>query len=706
MDITMLDDAGQKSVLYFNGPPRFKCPKPRCQQFSAGFSDRKTRDTHVDKHTRPFKCPKEGYPARLTGFSTQVDCDRHLQRLHPDNITTQLLFPTSNRRKVNIFTACKENKFDVVRELIRGGVGVNQPQKVHGYITPLILAARHGNVLICQYLVQHGARVYPSNSTDYREKALPLGSLGEAILRQDYEVFRVLVEAAGKNEKSNFIRRSLFPTLKDYIRLALARDAAEILQDLLSWYRTPTDVLWDTILDDQWDWECNEATAHCLVSGEMSDSDRYRICRSHWKNGETLLHIAVQAKSVNIVRALLDSGASANVPDQYGRSPIRTSCADVDVKFDDCLGILLEYTDDPNHTNQDGETVLQAALRHDRMRAVEMLFPTDTDPDSQDQNGETITQAAQHGHTEVFRRLLKKLGHRITREHAWYIFLLAARNGHMNVVKNLLQYGVGLSVEDDGWAMLEWAGQNQHEDVVKFLLVSEMGLGLKEADLISLKGAIQDRKVDAVKMLLVKVMGRRTSTGNNRNVLLCAFQLGYADAATLLLESDVSNTAMAHAWRTLDWAVQHGRADVVEIMLDKGVGTSIDVNVVLAVAAQYGNTDVMKLALQRKIDPDHVLPKTERTPLFLAAMNGHTEAVKTLLSTGKVDVNFKDKWDGMTPLSWAAKGGHKSIVELLLNTNAVNITSVNKRRMTPQMYAEKNGHEEVTKLLRSFLSMI
>jgi ankyrin repeat protein len=63
-----------------------------------------------------------------------------------------------------------------------------------------------------------------------------------------------------------------------------------------------------------------------------------------------------------------------------------------------------------------------------------------------------------------------------------------------------------------------------------------------------------------------------------------------------------------------------------------------------------------------------------RTPLLWATQNGYEAVVKLLLATGKVQVDFKDKY-GRTPLSWATQNGHEAVVKLLLATGKVEVDS-------------------------------
>jgi Ankyrin repeats (3 copies) len=82
--------------------------------------------------------------------------------------------------------------------------------------------------------------------------------------------------------------------------------------------------------------------------------------------------------------------------------------------------------------------------------------------------------------------------------------------------------------------------------------------------------------------------------------------------------------------------------------------TELDDKILLAFLLKTGKDDI-----------DSKDTKDGRTPLWLAAREGHEAVVKLLLETGKVDVDSKDTTDGGTSLWWAARGGHEAVVKLL-----------------------------------------
>ncbi|KAL2808196.1 hypothetical protein BJX63DRAFT_42789 [Aspergillus granulosus] len=107
------------------------------------------------------------------------------------------------------------------------------------------------------------------------------------------------------------------------------------------------------------------------------------------------------------------------------------------------------------------------------------------------------------------------------------------------------------------------------------------------------------------------------------------------------------------------------QSNVTASNIDQGADANIpdeDGGKQLLRASEIGLEGVVKLLLETgKVDPDSK-DSNSRTPLSLAAENGHEAAVvKLLLETGKVDPDSKDS-NGRTPLSWAAEKGHEAVL--------------------------------------------
>ena len=107
------------------------------------------------------------------------------------------------------------------------------------------------------------------------------------------------------------------------------------------------------------------------------------------------------------------------------------------------------------------------------------------------------------------------------------------------------------------------------------------------------------------------------------------------------------------------------------------------------------------MLLQRKdVNPDHICSKYGRTPLLMAAQNGHEGAVKMLLERKDVNPDQADTEHGQTPLIWAAKNGHREVVKMLLEREGVNPDHRDTfYGQTPLVWAAENGHDQVVRIL-------
>ncbi|KAJ5107689.1 hypothetical protein N7456_004364 [Penicillium angulare] len=124
----------------------------------------------------------------------------------------------------------------------------------------------------------------------------------------------------------------------------------------------------------------------------------------------------------------------------------------------------------------------------------------------------------------------------------------------------------------------------------------------------------------------------------------------------------------------------------------------------LSQAAEYGQTAVVTLLLERKLNPNIAdvrginitQDNTGKTPLMWACMSGHLDVCRLLLTHG-ADANAKEK-DGRSPLFWAAKHAQPDIFKLLLDHGA-DMSALYKGGGDAKKWAESAGYQTVVEHL-------
>jgi ankyrin repeat protein len=368
--------------LELNGIPRFKCSKFQCENFAFGFEERQARDSHINEHELPFKCPNEGCYARTLGYSSRLVLDAHVKRLHSDNTNSQPLFPPSVTKKVDIFTASAKGDLDAVKKFLYQGVDVNAPSQRKGQLTPLVWAARNGHIPVCQYLIQRGAKVYPPDSTKNLQGATTttITVLGEAIKRRDYELFRVLVETAGDEKWKEFLNGPLNSRFHDYIRESARNGDVKITRYLLSRCENDSNSL-NTILLGALEWEAGA----CETIFSQMDTELIAQVNG-FKDG--LLCRAIVLKNRDLVRLLLEAGVDAGIRDTHGQSILHQACTMIDDEVSDNLvAMLLNHTHEINSLNNAGETTLYLAVTYGQVKSTRRLLEAGADANIKNEHG-------------------------------------------------------------------------------------------------------------------------------------------------------------------------------------------------------------------------------------------------------------------------------------------------------------------------------
>jgi ankyrin repeat protein len=137
-------------------------------------------------------------------------------------------------------------------------------------------------------------------------------------------------------------------------------------------------------------------------------------------DGSTALHWATYAVDDELVRALLDAGASADVTSRYGASPLAEAVKLGDLEL---VRMLLEAGADADSPNQDNQTALMLAATLGALPVAELLLERGADVNA----------------VETFR--------------GQTAFMWAAAENHPDIVELLLAHGADVSVRarHDDW---------------------------------------------------------------------------------------------------------------------------------------------------------------------------------------------------------------------------------------------------------------
>lgn len=148
-------------------------------------------------------------------------------------------------------------------------------------------------------------------------------------------------------------------------------------------------------------------------------------------------------------------------------------------------------------------------------------------------------------------------------------------------------------------------------------------------------------------------------------------------------------------------ASEAGHAEVVRLLLDKNADIIVAQKhgwTPLFLAAINGCADVVKSFLGHYKAEAASQGSHGRTALFCAARFGRHEVVQLLLATGWFQPSKKD-WCGSTPLFAAARNGHTGTVTLLLAAEEHLLNCEDRFGRNLIWWARRAGSTEITQLL-------
>lgn len=204
-----------------------------------------------------------------------------------------------------------------------------------------------------------------------------------------------------------------------------------------------------------------EMARNLLLEGASVDAPENSI-------DATPLYVAAQGAQPEVVRLLLDAGASPHSTSRGGSSLLQRAAQS---KCPGCVKHLLAAGSDPNAGV--GRSALFHAAFNGDVESLKMLLAARADINATDKGMSPLYAAAQEGHVEVVRRLIAAgaaLDLHTDDAHSTALYA-AADAGHLDIVKMLINAGANVNLRtSQGSTTLMRAVEKQHHAIVDELL--------------------------------------------------------------------------------------------------------------------------------------------------------------------------------------------------------------------------------------------
>jgi ankyrin repeat protein len=403
------------------------------------------------------------------------------------------------------------------------------------------------------------------------------------------------------------------------------------------------------------------------------DSAMKVLVNTRNKNGQTPLHIASEYDQTSVVAILLKSGADVDSQDNHKMTPLL--CASGSFGIGEAAQLLLEHGASFHVRNENDQTPLHLASKHNHPGVVTSLLEIGADVDAQDSNNMTPLLCALEppGSDEAAQLLLEHgASLHVRNENGQTPLHLASENDHPGVVASLLKIGADVDVQDSNsmTPLLYALDRSGSSEAARLLLNHGASFRVrKENGRTPLHLASENDHPSVVASLLKIGADVDTQDSNSVTPLLCALNdFGSDEASQLLLAHGASFRVRDENGQTpLHLASKYDHPGVVAELLKNDADVDAQDNYNLT-PLFYASSAAAQLLLERGASV-HVRNQIGQTPLHIAsgARWGRSEVVRLLLRFG-ADVDARDSHN-MTPLIYSFVGPGEA-AQLLLDHGA------------------------------------
>jgi ankyrin repeat protein len=451
---------------------------------------------------------------------------------------------------------------------------------------------------------------------------------------------------------------------------------------------------------------CDVAVLDELVTYAAESIENYK-----WP--PVILCRAAQFGLENVVRKLLDSGASLDTPLTFRDTTPLTFRDMTPLHFavrqghEGVVKVLLDHKASLTMSTTFGDFPLHLASWHGDATVVKLLLDAGAEVNILDADKtNAICIACSMGNYKAVG-ILAEAGCDVTCDEQgdWQPLVFVASRGFIKSAQFLLEKKANTEVEGRrNWTPLRFAAFAGHADICRLLLENGANANTLSGGAPILVESARQGNLEVVQLLVGNGAAVNAVNSEGWTALQNASIEGHISVVTFLLDhgADINHTN-ERGDTSIFLAAQSSCAELVQLLIDRGADLHRATTVGWTpIHFSYDHAETTRVLMENHADANRIAKGN--TPLHLAASNNQVEVVKVLLSF-KPDLEIQytgDGYDtGYTALSIAALNGYADVVRLLLEAGA-NVNHKSDRNHFPLQFAVSCNKEDVVRTLMEY----